>query len=280
MYFSFWGGERSNCRYLGSNYLYRAKLSQIIEKYADGLIGTDIRTAYIWKHHDKVPTDYYGTLGSSSMDFICDLVDNSSQNKSKDYYGISPEKVSVQIGYSGKEIHQQCEIIQALREHPDLKEKIHLVAPMTRGANKAFTEKVETALRESGFSYTLLKDRFLTDEEMAKLRFAQDVVFQLSTYDGYSRSIIECLSAGAIVIYGKWLNYDSKFAEDGFEGIGVDSIGEAVEQLAEIVKHPHNYTELRKLNQEKAKKKYLWAECIKDWVAVYNGTAQPLNEQE
>ena len=276
LYFTFWGGEYDNCQYLGSNYLYKIKLRKIINTYVDGIVNVSVRTGSRWKDGDKMPKYYHGSFGSSSLECLYDLMDTSSKGDSKAYYEIPLDKTAVQICYSGKSIHQQIEIIDEIIKHEELKNRIHLVAPMTRGANKDFTDKVEEALKKSGFTYTLLRDRFLSDEEMAKLRFSVDVVLQLSTYDGYSRSVVECLCAGSVVIYGNWLNYQIKFKNDGFEGVEADSIPEAVDKLYDHIVNPYQYDKMISNNINRGKGKYLWSECIKDWISVYKGTANTI----
>lgn len=274
LFFTFWGGEYENSLYFGSNYLYRIKLKKIIHTYVDGIVNTLASSR--WIDGDKMPKYYRGSFGSSSLDCLYGLIETTSKRESKAYYEMPSDKVAVQICYSGKSIHKQLEIIDEIMKHAELKDKIHLVAPMTRGANKDFTDKVEIALKKSGFTYTLLRDRFLTDEEIAKLRYSMDVVLQLSTYDGYSRSVVESLCAGAVVIYGNWLNYQTKFKIDDFEGVGADSMAEAVDILCEYVVNPYQYNQLKSNNISRGKGKYLWSECIKDWISVYNGTAKPM----
>ena len=276
LYFTFWGGEYDKCQYFGSNELYKSKLKKIINKEVDALVNGSIDTAIRWKYEGKTPKYYHGSFGSSSLDCLYDLIDKTSKEESKKYLDMPIDKKTVQICYSGKSIHQQTDIIFELEKHEELKEQIHLVAPMTRGADKVYTDTVEMALKKSGFTYTLLRDRFLTDSELARLRHSVDVVLQLSTYDGYSRSVVECLCAGSVVIYGNWLNYQIKFKDDGFEGVGVNSIEEAVDRLCEYVKMPSLYNQMISNNIEGGKGKYLWSECIKEWVAVYKGTAQSM----
>lgn len=277
LYFTFWGGERKNQKFLGSNKLYIKGIEYMIHNKIDGLVNGSVRTANTWKVNGHTPIIYRGSLGSASLERIYELVNHGKKNSCKNFYGIPTDKISVQICYSGKEIHQQLEIIDSLRMHPDLISKIHLVAPMTRGAKKEFVKHVEDALKRSQFTYTLLEGRFLSEDELAMLRCSVDVVLQLSTSDGYSRSIVELLCAGSVVIYGKWLKYQIKFNDDGFEGVEVSNIEEAIGIIYEYLLGSEYYNQMASKNIEAGKGKYLWSECIKDWVAVYKGSAKKIN---
>lgn len=274
LYFSFWGGDKYS-KYLGSTKLFREKIKNILLNYSDGLINGDYSTARNWAINDRIPTFYRGNFGSAPLENLFYLLEKESHSMSKEFWHIPPNKLSVQLGYSGKEIHQYIEIVEELKKYDEYKNSIHLLVPMTRDRNNEYVDKVEIALKNSGYTYTLIKDRFLSDMEVAKLRNSVDVFLQLASRDGYSRSVIEVLFAGALVIYGEWLGYEQKFKRDGFYGISVSSIENACSGLGKIIDNFDNYSEMLKLNKEKANSKYLWSECINDWVAVYQGIAEP-----
>ena len=179
------------------------------------------------------------------------------------------DKLSVMIGYSGKVLHRHIPIVRELVQHPCLRERIHILAPMTRGSKEDYVEAVRQELENSGFSYTLISGRFLSDEDMARVRNATDIALQLSEWDGFSRSIVECLCAGSVLVYGKWLEYGRLLSPAGLEGIEVDSIGSGVAALASIVDNMDAYKEMAVSNHENGRHQGLWSECIKDWVEAY-----------
>lgn len=275
LYFSFWGGELATGKYLGSNRLYKNRLNRIIYYYVDGIVNS-LSSGKPFVKNGKEPRCYRGDFGSGPLEAIYECLDKNGREECKEYWGIPLDKFSVQLGYSGKEIHQYIEIIKELILHDDLKDKLHLVAPMTRGSKSSYTEKVKNTLKDTGYSYSII-ERHLSDVEMAKYRCSIDIVLQLTIYDGLSRSIVEALSAGSVLIYGDWLNYKVKFQRDGFEGIEVDSIKSGVDKIRYVI---DNWSLCQKLcgeNIKRGKSKYVWSECIKEWVAVYEGTAIPLN---
>ncbi len=276
LYFTFWGGELERSTYLKSHTLFKRKFSKVLCQYSDGLVNSSLKTASHFQYKGKTPLVYYGAFGSAALEILYALGDCGNKEEYKLFWGMPIEKITVQIGYSGRASMRYIEVIEELMGYEELKDKVHLVAPMTRGATKEYVDQVEALLEKSGYTYTLLKDKFLTEAEVAKLRLSVDVVLQMAVLDGFSRSIVECLCAGSVLVYGEWLGYDIKFKDDGFEGIGVSSINEACFLLKNIVDNPKKYDRMTDINQKRGRGRYLWSECIKDWVAVYKGTAKPL----
>ena len=279
LYFTFWGGEWTQSLYLGSNKLFRNRFNTILKNLGDGLVNSSMRTAQRFEVFGWTPVLYHGALGSTPLERIFELLKSDSRTQCKTYWKMPLNKYSVQLGYSGKILHQYLEIIGELKKHNKLKEELHLVAPMTRSSNENYTQKVRAALETSGFTYTLI-DRHMDDDEMAKYRCSIDIVLQLSTFDGYSRSIVEALCSGSVVIYGEWLNYDLMFKKDGFEGFPAISIASGVEMIYTLLNDWDNIQMLCRRNVEGGKSRYVWSDCIKEWVAVYNGTAKPLTDNK
>lgn len=264
---TFWGGELTKLSLLYSHKYYLNKLKRFISS-VDCIINSHF-------FHNKLKsfapdlniTFHDAALGSSSIEELYKLNDIEIKNKSKQYWNIPLDKTSVLIGYSGKSLHNHIPIIEELTKRNDYEKRIHLLAPMTRGASENYITEVENALKKSGFSYTLIKDRFLSDLEVARLRRSTDITLQLSDFDGYSRSIVECLCAGSILIYGDWLNYKDRLNDDGFSAYSVSSIEKAVLVMEEVIRG----SQINITNENLYKgRKYLWSECIKDWVNIYS----------
>lgn len=269
LYISFWGAEYNDGKAWLSHSLFARKAKRFVGK-SDGIIGTIARLKMMSTIYPGVNL-YEAKLGAASMDMILSLTNNHTKEESKQYWRIPEEKVTILIGYSGKRLHNHLDIIKEFNRCPELSSKIHLLAPMTRGADPLYINEVESALESSIFTYTLLKDRFLTDEEVAQLRYATDMVFQFAVDDAYSRSIIECMCAGAVLIYGDWINYKQLLADDNFEAIAVSNIEQGIELLKDYFDNNNKYKDIGIHNIQTGGKKFLWSECIKDWVDIYTG---------
>lgn len=267
---TFWGGELQEMRLLRSNGLYLYFLNRFV-KQVDCIIGSRVTCERIAGVFHLFKGIYrFGQLGSSPLDSLYDLMTKEEKTQSKAKMGIPESKITVLVGYSGKLLHQHIPIINELSAQEGLKSKIHILAPMTRGATKDYINEVKKELDSSGFSYSLLSDRYLSDEEIARLRNATDITLQLSSFDSFSRSIIECFCARSIVVYGSWLNYSNHLQINKFVGIEVKSLVEGVRIVEQVVNHLHDYDEMVNNNFEQGKHQYRWSECIKDWVSTYN----------
>ena len=141
---------------------------------------------------------------------------------------------------------------------------------MTRGGAKAYITEVEKALSESGYTYTILHGKYLTDQEIARVRNATDITLQLSEFDAFSRSIVEFLCAESVLIYGDWLDYTEYLESDKLIAYSASDIKEAIDILENISANISAYSEECAQNSINAKKRNLWSECIKDWINVYN----------
>lgn len=263
---TFWGREYANMNLLGSNQCFRKHLNKLFRD-VDAIINEYAPiTSQIPSFKGKF---YSATLGSAPLDILYDLMRKESKDSSKQTLGISLDKTSILIGYSGKKLHQHLAIIEELRKHEMLKNKVHLIAPMTRGGAENYITEVKAALDKSGFTFSLFSGRFLNDKEVAEIRNATDITLQLSTTDGFSRSIIECLCSKSIVIYGDWLGYEKRLEAAKFQAIPVKSIEQAVGMIPMIVANWRSFKEMVESNYSNGALRYLWSECIKDWVAAY-----------
>lgn len=266
---SFWGGEFDKQTILGSSWLY-CKLLNSMSCNVDCIINSVNGRECILRHLPSFRGIYRNaSLGSSPLEALYNLMEKESKDEAKKRYNFPTEKTVVLIGYSGKPIHRQREIIQTLHDYPQLKEKIHILAPMTRGASDEFIECIENDLSDLNFSYTIISGRFLSDVEMARLRIATDVALQLSEWDSFSRSIIECLCAKSVLIYGDWLGYENHMASSGFAGIEAKSVEDGINKLEEVVDNISSYKDMTDSNYINGKHQAIWSECIIDWVNAY-----------
>lgn len=269
LFVCFWGSEWDNGKVWSSHKLFSTKLTQFMKK-VDGIVGAYSRLKLFHELYSHVAL-YQAALGAASMDRIIELTQKNAKKESKKYWSIPEDKVTIIIGYSGKRLHNHLGIIEGFNKHPELSDRVHLLAPMTRGAGADYVAEVENALEKSVFTYTLIKDRFLSDEDIAQLRYATDVVFQFASCDAYSRSIIESICAGAILIYGDWINYKPLLSDDGFEACDVKDIDKGISVLKDYIQARDKYQMIAEHNIQNGGRKYLWSECIKNWVDIYTG---------
>ena len=270
LFLTFWGGEFCDLTILRSKKIYRHYLKRL-SKQTDCIINNKNSQITILNQLPFFKGAYKSaSYGSAPLEALYNLMQNEDKATSKQSFNISSEKLTVQIGYSGKPLHQHLQIIAELKNHNELKRKIHILAPMTRGADTDYIKKVKSALDSSGYEYTLLSNRFLSDYEVAQIRNATDIALQFSTFDTFSNSIIECLCAKAIVIYGDWLGYEHYMEPSGYTGIEVSNIENGISKLIEVVENVQSFSSITERNHNNGRHQGLCSECIIDWINAYN----------
>lgn len=269
LFATFWGGELEQQRLWRSHACYMWRLRRFMRK-VDVVVNSE-------EFHEKIRValpEFQGTyrkgnLGSAPLEELYRLMGRNDRAEARRQWQIADDAVSVLIGYSGKELHQHLEVIAAFSRYPEGKGTFHLLAPMTRSADPAYTAQVEQALASSGYRYTLIRDCFLSDAEQASLRYATDVAFQASRFDGFSRSIVECLCAGSLLLYGQWLPYEAYLKDYGFFALPMASAEDGVRQLVRFSSHRESYAAQLAANTSCGRSRFLWSECIRDWVDAY-----------
>ncbi|EXZ30905.1 putative glycosyltransferase domain protein [Bacteroides fragilis str. S36L11] len=108
-------------------------------------------------------------------------------------------------------------MIRALEMLDDsVKEKIHVVFPMTYASDDSVRADVEKKLDSVNFSYTCMT-RLLSLEELALLRMNSDIYINMQISDSFSSSTMEYFYTGNIIIIGEWLPYKFLKSEYGID---------------------------------------------------------------
>ena len=264
-----WGGEFVKLKLLKSHELYLRKLKNLL-KNTDALIGGNRSDAFYQRYPFAKDIVRYGLFGSSIIDILNEMP--ASKEECKKIFGADSEKITVMPGYSGKALHNQDKILKEIINHADfeqVRDKIHFLFPMTRGSDERFLKHLEEILNENHCHYTMIKGTYMSDEAVAQLRKATDVMFQLSDFDGLSSSIKESLCAGSVLISGNWFKAYGKLKDWGFKYLEVESLKEGIEKFYEVVGNLGYYKDLTKENTSVGVSQFSWNECIKDWVAIY-----------
>lgn len=269
---TFWGGELEKLQLLHSHYIYMNRLGKLLE-CVDYCMGSHVtlngRIAKLYpKTKDKF---YYGYYGSSIIELLSKKV--TTAKEAKKILSIPSYKKTILLGYSGKKIHRHLDLLDLISANESFnkyKDSIHFVLPMTRGASDSYINEIESKLNEIGCTFTMIKNTYQSDEDVATLRLATDIAFQVTEFDGLSNSIKEILCAGSILISGDWYPTYSTLKDDGFHYLEVDSIQNAVDIFYNVLPNFDTYKQTFESNKKVAKTKYSWSECIKPWAALYN----------
>lgn len=267
IYLTFWGGELDVENLLNSTKLYKYCLKKLIRS-SHKVINTFSDSRYFKLFPDLKERAVFGQYGSSIIDEMFKL----DPNNAKESYGIPKTSVTVLLGYSGKRIHNHCEILRRIAADANFeqfKKLMFFILPMTRGASEQYANEVQNECEKSGVKYLLIKDGYFSDTQVAQLRLATDFVFQLSDFDGLSSSIKECLCAGSIVITGNWLPY-SPLQDIGFVYPEVRDVNEGITVFYQLLESYPSSLQAYTLNKEIGNRQYSWDKCIVDWIRAYN----------
>lgn len=120
-----------------------------------------------------------------------------------------PEKINVYIGHNGRDCQQHIGLTDAMAQLPQIiKDKINLVYTMTYGVPpEPYLNNLKRLAEKSGCDYTFIEG-YRSEEDVAKIRLACDVLLHAQPTDAASASFFECMYTGAICVNGKWLPYE------------------------------------------------------------------------
>lgn len=263
-----WGGELEYLQLLRSHKYYLAKLGDFI-KIVDAVIGTMANQEFFDRYPFVKPVSRYGIYGSSIIEKLSQMSETREVCKAK--MGVAADKITVVLGYSGKMLHNHDKILKDIVNHEGFKnvvDRLHFIFPMSRNYGASYCDDLEAVLKQNGCSYSMIKG-YMSDDAVACLRKATDIMFQLSDFDGLSNSIKECLCANSVLISGDWFPTYHVLKSAGFKYLEVSNREEAVDVFYKVIDNQEYYRDMVKDNKRLATQQYSWTECIKDWVKVY-----------
>lgn len=187
--------------------------------------------------------------------------------ESKKYFDLPFDKKILTIGYNGRVEQQHLKIIKEL-DKLDIKEKnkIHIICPMTYLTNKKYVNEIANKLSQYNISFSFIT-KYLSIEELAKLRHSSDYMINFQTTDQFSASVLEYMYTDNIVISGKWLPYDSMkknklfFIESDFNDL--------LKEIKILLNNEDKYLKNIKNNYNIVNELLSWENNIKKWIKLY-----------
>jgi len=209
--FQIWGENNPKVNRYKAHYIESSAL-----KKADVVTvsGYEMERALIAKFGPKVSKNKIVRLLFGVEEKVFDSIDKyRPKEKSQDFrdrFNIPDNKIKITVGYCGNTICNHLPMMDSIiKLDPSIKEKVHLLVPMTYGdITEEYMEKVKLKLEESGVTYTLF-DKYLSYEDLIKLRVSSDIFLIMNMSDALSQSVREALYAGNLMISAVWLPYSS-----------------------------------------------------------------------
>jgi len=203
-------------------------------------------------------------FGLAPLQFLFQL-QNISRKESKIRLGFKEDDFNIICGYNGSTNCQHLKIISVLNSiKSELPKKTKVVLPITYGGSTEYKMEIKEALEITGLQ-NIVYEKYLSDEDIAHLRKATDLMIQIPLTDAFSGSMQEHLFAQNIVIAGSWLPYQS-LKDKGVYYETIDSINDLKEKLLFVFKNLDEIkSQVIKSNTADKFKTSLWSECIKGW---------------
>lgn len=180
------------------------------------------------------------------------------------------QKMAVTIGYNLHTAQQHLEILTQFDNEKvkKLKDKIQLILPITYGGTPKYKNQLLEKLKQLPFE-SITYDTFLTDEKVAQIRKASDIMIQLQLTDQFSGSMQEHLYSRNVVITGSWLPYET-MKENGAWFIEIDKLEELAKVIPVIIKDFEKYELKTKNNPQVISELSSWDKNIYSWIDLYN----------
>ncbi|WP_255809868.1 glycosyltransferase [Treponema denticola] len=255
---SFWGSDllRQKKKYLFSELDMLNKLDFIS---GDAYILQDKYNEIFPSAKNALNVIYYGVTLFPYID-KCLL----TKDTLKPELGISKDKIIVSIGYNAGWFQQHDKVIRSLMTLSQ-KEKnryvlfLQLYAART---DETYFASLLKMLEISGFEYRIY-DKYISNDDMAKLRVVTDIFINAQTTDAFCNTIKEYMYAYTHIINASWLHYPEidKFGLNVFE----------FKSFSEIPALLDSRLSDRELESNRAiiAKEGSWDTCREKWTAVY-----------
>lgn len=242
-------------------------IKRIVDK-ADYITATNPKTLsdFINYYQPSVSTKIL-RFGLSALENIKNK-GNTPKNELKINFGLPTDKKIITCGYNGSKNQNHLEIIEQLNTVKDILPPFFLIFPITTGIDPNYFELIELNLKKYKFDYLFLKD-FLTDDGIAELRLATDLMIQVQSTDQLSGSMQEHLFAGNIVITGNWLPYEV-FDKAGIKYYKVDNLNRISDAIQIAV---NSNTDDLENNKKIIWNLSSWETSINDWITLYKPIA-------
>ncbi len=209
-------------------------------------------------------------FGSAPLTPLKAIMEKHSKEYSKKTLELNIDKIIITIGYNLRKAQRHLPIVENIvnsKNYAKYKEKIQFVFPITYPQLNKYKKELITKLKNLDVDFVIF-DEFLSDEKVAHLRYASDVMIQLQPTDVLSDSMQEHIFARNIVITGDWLPYD-ELTENGIyfhqipkvENIGT-TLFKCLENLTEEKKRCEKNTQL--MGEYGS-----WEKNIESWIKLY-----------
>jgi glycosyltransferase involved in cell wall biosynthesis len=260
---SFFGSD-----YYASSPLILRLISKIVA-HADAVTAANQKTALAVQQAFKIADSKFKLcrFGLSPLDTLKQL---SGKDKAaiKASLGFGLQDLLVVCGYNASANQQHETMIEALiKIKNEIPPEVRFIFPISSNAGLERKKHIENLLQQSGLRYSTIT-AYLSDQQLAELRYVTDIMVQLQRTDQLSGSMQESLFAGSHVITGSWLPY-AIFDELDVKMIKIDRVEMLGDALLKIISKGAFPSEYAAQNASAIWQLSSWEKNINSWLSLY-----------
>lgn len=185
--------------------------------------------------------------------------------------GISPGKFIVVVGYNSSPKQNHVVILNYIsRIAADIKDRIHLIIPMTYGTKKGeenYASEVKSICEKTGCSFTIFED-YLSEDEYFEFNSSTDIRINLRETDSMNTAMLESIAGESIMINGVWHPYGI-LRRLGIYYFEIEKISELENLIPYLIKNIEAEKVKVKSNPEFLREYFSSERTSNDWEEIY-----------
>lgn len=203
------------------------------------------------------------------LDVIDEVMAKESREESRQKLGIDEDKITIVPTIVASTSEPHIDNFKAILKAKLNPEKVFFVFQLTYGQSEEYKLEVIKFINENfkNFKYKIF-DKFLSYEDLARLRISSDVLTYIQHYDQLSSGMLETFYTGGTVITGSWMPYQI-LKDLGIDFYEINNIEELPETLNNVIK---NLDEIKNRNRKHHSilyKEYNINSVINKWINLY-----------
>lgn len=215
----------------------------------------------------------YQLFGIESVFFdICKKLrsKNLSEIMIKERFKMPSEKIIITVSYCGKPVANQVPILKSINQLSSiLKERIHLVIPLSYGSTLEYKNQIESCINKQEYTYTFIES-YLEFDELILYKYASDIYVHANATDAFSRSMLENIYTENICLIGDWLPY-SLLKKSGVNVVWFNNFESLTLKLDYVIKNIGQIRTEINNNPQIIEGAFSERATVKKWVEMFKG---------
>jgi hypothetical protein len=262
LFISIWGSDFYH------HYLKDKRLFENAIKAADKITFTNEELRIIFSDRFSWQSDNLKIcrFGLAPLELLNNM--KLSKQEAKKKLLLNVNKLHITIGYNLSPNQQHIAILKEIKKLRKYYAQIELLIPITYGGSENYRQEIIKYLKYLDIDYKIY-DQYLSNEDVAFIRKASDIMIQLQKTDQFSGSMQEHMFARNVVITGSWLPYET-FKKNDIYFIEITDFSEISTVLHTILNDYNSFYKQTIPNPLSIFELSSWETNIQDWVQLYD----------